>query len=214
MIKLGLTGGIASGKGTVATIFKALGAEIIDADRIAHAVILKGRPAYRKIVNRFGPAILKENGEIDRTSLGRRVFSDPGQLEELNRIVHPEVFREKKKEEEKIRRIHPDALVVYDIPLLIESGAHLKMDKIVVVYARQKTRLARLLLRSGLTREEGIRRIRSQMPLSQKLKFADYRINGEGDRKKLREKLKKIVREINASRKIKGTRAKKEERPG
>lgn len=195
-MRIGLTGGIASGKSTVSRIFRKLGAQIIDADQIAHEAVLKGKPAYRKIVQAFGKEVLNRSGEIDRSRLGKEVFSDPEKLKQLSRIVHPEVFKEERKREGTIRKSHPDAMIVFDVPLLIESGSWLKMDKIIVVYARKETRVKRLMGRDRLSKTDSLRRINAQMPLSKKKKYADFLINGEDPVDKIREKVKKIIQQV------------------
>lgn len=200
-MRVGLTGGIASGKSTVSRIFRKLGAQIIDADQIAHEAILKGKPAYQKIVRIFGKEILKKSGEINRSRLGKEVFSDPEKLNRLNGIVHPEVFREERTRERIIRKGDPRAMILFDVPLLIESGAYLKMDKIIVVYARKETRLQRLMRRDRLSKAESLRRIKSQMPLSKKKEYADFLINGEEPVDRIREKAKKIIQLVWKSEK-------------
>jgi dephospho-CoA kinase len=204
MVKIGLTGGIASGKSTIAKLFKKLGAEVIDADKIAHNAIAPGTPAYKKIVKILGSRHLNKKGEINRTALGKTVFSDPEKLKKLNAIVHPEVFKEEKREEKKIREKNPHAVIIFDIPLLFETGSYLKMDKVVLVYTRREAQVKRLMTRNHLTREESLKRIRAQMPFCQKKKLADYIVSGEdaGSRteKKVKQIYQKIKNELSTSR--------------
>ncbi|NKE69377.1 dephospho-CoA kinase [Candidatus Manganitrophus noduliformans] len=173
MIWVGLTGGIASGKSTVSRLFRETGAFVIDADEIAHAVIRKGAPAYAGVVEAFGAAILDKKGEIDRKRLGEIVFNDARRRERLNQLVHPHVYAQAEKEKRAIAAAHPEAVILFDVPLLIETGAHREMDLVIVVYADRATQIERLIERDGLTREEAERRIDAQMPLDEKRRFAD-----------------------------------------
>ncbi|MHB8481921.1 MAG: dephospho-CoA kinase [Nitrospiria bacterium] len=202
IIKVGLTGGIASGKTTLAKMFKSLGAEIIDADKIARRVVKKGLPAYQKIVKTFGDQCLNKKGEINRSYLGKIVFADPEKRKRLNDIVHPEVFKIEKKEENKIRKRNPKAVILYDIPLLIETGSHLKMDRVILVHVRRKVQIERLRRRNRLTPEESLKRIRAQISFKQKKRAADYLINGEGKRSEIFKKVKQCYEEITRKYKL------------
>lgn len=173
MIWVGLTGGIASGKSTVSRLFQEAGAFVIDADEIAHAVIRKGAPAYAGIVEAFGAVILDKKGEIDRKRLGEIVFNDARRRERLNQLVHPHVYAQAEKEKTAIAAAHPEAVILFDVPLLIETGSHREMDLVIVVYVDRATQIDRLIKRDGLTREEAERRIDAQMPLDEKRRFAD-----------------------------------------
>lgn len=173
MIWVGLTGGIASGKSTVSRLFREAGAFVIDADEIAHAVIRKGAPAYAGVVEAFGAVILDKKGEIDRKRLGEIVFNDARRRERLNQLVHPHVYAQAEKEKTAIAAAHPEAVILFDVPLLIETGSHREMDLVIVVYVDRATQIDRLIKRDGLTREEAERRIDAQMPLDEKRRFAD-----------------------------------------
>jgi len=180
LIRIGITGGIATGKSTVARIFKKLGAELIDADRISHQVLRFGTPAYSKIVKQFGRGILKRNGDIDRRKLGRLVFGDPVQRKKLNAIVHPEFRKVMRIKEKEIRQRRGDSkIVVYDVPLLIETGLHLRMNRVVLVRLSKKKQVERLSLRNGLAKSESLKRIAAQLPERHKTKFAHYFIKGD-----------------------------------
>lgn len=173
MIWVGLTGGIASGKSTVSRLFREAGAFVIDADEIAHDVIRKGGPAYASVVEAFGAVILDKTGEIDRKRLGEIVFQDARRRERLNQIVHPHVYARAESEKQAVAAVHPDAVILFDVPLLIETGAHGEMDRVILVYSDLPSQIDRLMKRDGLTREEAERRINAQMPLDQKRRFAD-----------------------------------------
>lgn len=179
MIWVGLTGGIASGKSLVARFLREGGAFIIDADEIAHRVMLKGGPAYRPVVEFFGEEILDRSGEIDRKRLGRIVFTDAGKRGRLNQLVHPAVFDEVAARRGALTREHPKGVLIFDAPLLIEADVHREMDWVVVAYASRATQVKRLVERDGLTREEADRRIDAQIPLEEKVKLADEVVDTE-----------------------------------
>ena len=180
MVIAGLTGGIATGKSTVAAFLRQTGAVIIDADKIAHDVVRRGLPAWQSIVEKFGRVILQNNGEIDREKLGRMIFSDAARKEELNRIVHPFVFEGMEDQVKEIQRVKPGAVVIQDIPLLFESGMHRRLSKIIVVYVPEPVQRARLMARNHLTEAEATARIRSQIPIEEKKKLADILIDNSG----------------------------------
>ncbi|UVT22361.1 MAG: dephospho-CoA kinase [Nitrospira sp.] len=185
MILVGLTGGLAAGKSTVANMFQACGAVVIDADELARKVVQPGQPAWRDIVRRFGKSILNSDGTINRQRLGQTVFHDKTKLRQLERIIHPRVAREQARLTKQAAQRDPDAVVVYDVPLLFEAGIHTRVDTIIVVSADQKTQLARLKKRNGLTGAEALRRIHSQMPLAMKRRRADYVLDGTKTRSNL-----------------------------
>ncbi len=178
MLLAGLTGGIATGKSTVSRLFVECGARLIDADVLAREVVAPGRPAPQQIVESFGREVLRPDGTLDRDRLGKAVFGDPAQLEKLNAIVHPYVAVAQEQRSREIAGKEPHAVIVYDAALLIEAGAHKRMDKIIVVTADEQTQLARLKARDHLSAEEAGRRIATQMPLTDKVKLADYVIDG------------------------------------
>ena len=173
MILVGLTGGIATGKSTVAQMFKRCGAVVIDADQLARDVVRPGKPAWRDIVSLFGKNVLNSNGSINRQALGAIVFGDRRKLRRLERIIHPRVAREQRRLTRHIAERTPRAVVVYEVPLLFESGAHKRVDKIIVVTADRGTQIARLKRRNGLSRQEALRRIDNQMALARKVSRAD-----------------------------------------
>ncbi|HLB05492.1 MAG TPA: dephospho-CoA kinase [Thermodesulfobacteriota bacterium] len=180
MLIVGLTGGYASGKSTVARMFMELGAALIDADQLAREVVEPEKAAWFEIVAHFGKGILLENRGIDRKALGEIVFKDKEERERLNAIVHPKVLEEELRAIEKIRGREPDAIVILSVPLLIESGHYRHCGKIIVVTVDEETHIKRLINRDGFTREEAIRRISAQMPLSEKVKYADFVIDNSG----------------------------------
>lgn len=178
MILIGLTGGVATGKSTVARMFQQCGAVVIDADALAKVVVQPGKAAWHDIVRRFGKSILNPDRTINRQALGAIVFRHPAKRRMLERLVHPRVAREQRRLTREAARKDRDAVVIYDVPLLFEAGIAKRVEKIIVVTADQKTQVARLKKRNGLSRAEALRRIRSQMPLTQKIRRADLVIDG------------------------------------
>lgn len=181
MVIAGLTGGIATGKSTVANIMAEAGAHVIDADRIAKDVVKKGLPAWKEITEYFGKEILGSDGEIDRERLGDVVFGSKDKLEVLNKIVHPRVFEEMAREMDEVKQRAPDSIVILDIPLLIETGLHKLLSNVILVYAPERIQLARLMARDNIPKEAALKRIRSQMPIEQKKAFANYIIDNSSE---------------------------------
>ena len=178
MILVGLTGGVATGKSTVAKMFKQCGAIVIDADKLAHEVVKPGKPAWREIVKIFGKTVLNANSTINRRELGAVVFRNRTKRRRLECIIHPRVAREQALLTKQAARKDPHAVVIYDVPLLFEAGIDKRVDRTIVVTADRKTQIARLKNRNGLSHAEAIRRIQAQMPLSMKVRLADIVIDG------------------------------------
>ena len=178
MIVVGLTGGIATGKSTVAKMFKQCGAVVIDADELTKYVVTPGKPAWREIASTFGKTVLNPDRTINRRALGAIVFGNRAKLRRLELIIHPRVAREQARLTKQTERKNPDAIIIYDVPLLFEAGVDKRVDKVIVVTANRETQIARLKKRNKLTRAEAIRRINSQMPLAKKTQRADHILNG------------------------------------
>ena len=196
MILVGLTGGIATGKTTVARIFKRYGAVVIDADDLAREVVRPGKPAWRAIVKTFGPAVLSPDRTLNRHALGAIVFRNRAELRRLERIIHPRVARLQEQLTRKARREDPNAVVIYDVPLLFEVRIDTRFDKIVVVTASQETQVHRLQKRNGLSRTAALQRIKNQIPLHKKVRQADYVIEGTLPMKSLRHHVRQIYRTL------------------
>jgi dephospho-CoA kinase len=196
MLVVGLTGGLASGKSTVAKLFEECGAAIIDADRLARQVVEPGKPAWRDIVRHYRRDVLHTDRTLNRHALAAIVFRKPHELRILNQIVHPRIAREQARLVRELTNKDPKRIVMYDAPLLIEAGAHRRMDKIIVVFTDRQTQIARLQARNHLSPAEALRRIRAQIPLREKLPLADYVIDGRLPIAELRRVVRKIYLEI------------------
>jgi dephospho-CoA kinase len=179
MIKLGLTGGIATGKSTVSEHLGSLGFPIIDADLIARQVVAAGTTGLTQIVDAFGEDILLADGSLNRQALGKRVFGHPEELEKLNDITHPLVQNESQRLVAQYREAG-ERLIILDIPLLLEGKNKAGADKIMVVTTPAKVQLQRLMARNQLSESDALARINSQMPLSEKEALADYVIDNSG----------------------------------
>jgi dephospho-CoA kinase len=196
MLIVGLTGGIASGKSLVAKVFHDLGAHVIDADKIVHELLEPGQQAWKEVVEYFGPEIEFPDRTINRRKLGEIVFNDAEKRAWLNQCLHPRVFAVYTARVKHLcaRALH--AIIVLDAALLIETGYHKKMDRLVVVYADQEQQMERLTNRDRLSREQALVRIRSQMPLSEKRRQADYVIENTGTREDTEQQAREIFQKL------------------
>ncbi len=206
MILIGLTGGVATGKSTVAKMFKQCGAVVIDADELAREVVQPGKPAWRDILRQFGKIILNADRTINRQTLGQIVFGDRMKLRRLERIIHPRVAREQSRLTREAAHRNPRAVVVYDVPLLIEAGIDNRVDQIIVVTADQETQIARLRKRNGLSRAEALRRIKSQLPLAMKRRRADYLLDGTVPKNRLHRLVRQIFQQLQSEASTPGYR--------
>lgn len=177
---VGLTGGIATGKSTVAEMLRQLGCVVIDADQLARDVVAPGQPALAEVVCAFGD-VLAPDGTLDRKKLAAMVFADPARRRRLEAILHPAIRARFEARLETLARDGFEGIVVFDAPVIVESGGYQHLDRLVVVTADEATQRARLVARDG-DAAEGERRIASQMPLAEKVKLADYVIDNSGDR--------------------------------
>jgi len=194
---LGITGGIATGKSTVLGMLARLGALTLSADEIAREVLAKGGPAYRQVVERFGPAVVDPEAQIARSVLATVIFDDHKAREDLNRITHPHIIRSMKAHIDRFRASPPcpEAVLAVEIPLLIECGLEEMVDQVLLVAAEQDVQVGRLTNRSGVSREEALRRIASQMPMAAKIERADRVICNDGSMENLERKVRSFWRE-------------------
>jgi len=200
MILVGLTGGIATGKSTVARMFRQCGAVVIDADQLAQDAVKPGKSAWRAIVKAFGRGILNPDRTINRRALGAIVFADQAKLRRLERIIHPRVAREQVRLTNEAVRNDPNAIVIYDVPLLFEAGIDKRTDKIIVVTVNRNTQIARLKKRNRLTRVEAVRRIHNQLALAEKVRRADFVLRGTLTPAALRRAVQSVMRTLRSSR--------------
>ena len=190
-LRIGLTGGIGSGKSMVARQLQELGAAVVDADAIAREVAAPGGPAYATIVQAFGPGVLCGDGSLDRKALAARVFADEAARRQLNALTHPHIRQGMAQEAARLAGTPGVEVIVFDIPLLLETtdGRDLGLDGVVVVTAADPVRIARLTARNGLTPFDARRRLDAQMPLAQKVARADWVIDNNGPAEQTREQV-------------------------
>lgn len=180
MLKVGLTGGLASGKTFVGQALAELGCRVLQADEIGRQVMEPGGEAFAEIVQEFGPEILAPDGAIDRRKLAGIVFEDPERLAALNRLVHPWVIRRENEWLERLAAEDPRAIAVVEAAVMIEAGTHQRFDRLIVAACSPEQQIERAVQRGGMTREEALARIRRQIPLEEKIKLADFVIDTGG----------------------------------
>jgi dephospho-CoA kinase len=214
MLKVGLTGGIASGKSVVGEMLVALGAHLVQADRIAHQLMLPGQPVYNEVVRHFGGAILDPDLSVNRAKLAEAAFSSaasaaeskaepatvPSRIQELNRIVHPAVIRSQEEWMEEMGRQDPHAVAIVEAALIIEAGAAKRFDRLIVVTCSDEQRIARYAARHKLAldaaRREVERRMAAQLPEGEKIKAADYVIDNSGSFDQTREQVRRTWKRL------------------
>ena len=179
MLKVGLTGGIACGKTVVRRRLEERGIPTLDADAVVHRLLQSGTDVTRQIAESFGAAVIASDGSVDRKALGAIVFTDEEARRKLNAVVHPGVRREVERFFEE-REKASDPVAVVDAALMIETGSYRRYDLLVVVHCLPELQHERLMARDGLSREDALRRIRSQMPIEEKRPFADFLVDTSG----------------------------------
>jgi len=193
MLRVGLTGGLASGKSSVGKALASLGCHVLNADELGHEVLLPGGEAYGDVVREFGQGILEPDGTIDRKALAAEVFERPGRLEELNSIVHPPVIRREERLLGELAAADPHGIAVMEAAILIETGSYKRFDKVIVAFCRPEQQIERAMDR-GLTREEAAARQARQMPLEEKARYADYIVDTSGTKEQTFEQVREIHR--------------------
>lgn len=197
MLRLGLTGGIASGKSAVAEMLRELGFPVLNADSLAHELIEPGRPAYAEVVQAFGPGVLDAEGRVNRAKLAAAVFADRAKLDRLNAIVHPRVKEEMKRQFAEWERAGIYAVTFVEAALMFEAGHEDALDGVVVAWCRPEQQLERLRTR-GMNEEEGQRRIAAQMPVEDKLRRATEKIDCSGTLEETRKQVKALAERLRA----------------
>ncbi len=195
---VGLTGGIATGKSTVTGLLASPSVRVVDADALAREVVEPGTPAHTQIVIDFGKDVLQPDGRLDRARLGEIVFPDPVKRKRLEAITHPAIRNRFERIMADLEREGFDGLLIWDAALLVESGGHKKMDKVVVVTTDPATQLRRLMARDGLTAEAARARTASQMPLAVKARSGDYVIDNSRTREETAARVREVYRALLA----------------
>jgi dephospho-CoA kinase len=196
MLRVGLTGSIAVGKSFVAGVFSELGCHVLDADQTARAVVEKGTPGLRAVVNSFGDTVLQEDGTLARQRLGDLIFADQAKRELLNSILHPYIIEAQDEQMREWENSDPSGIAIIDAALMIESGGYKRFDKLIVVYCRPEVQLTRLMTRNRISREEAQRRIDSQMSQAEKQSFANYLIDTSNGFNAAREQTVEVHRQL------------------
>ena len=197
-LKIGLTGGIGSGKTTAAKRFAALGARVYHADEISRRVLDPGAVCYDRVVSAFGREILQSDGTIDRKRLGQIVFADEEERQQLNGIIHPYVIDELFARAEQDLADEENSIAVFEVPLLFESGLHTKMDHNIVVSSTEENRIQRVMERDNLTREQVLSRIHAQMPEEEKMLLANSVLLNDGSKDSLRAQVDTLYQKLKA----------------
>ena len=182
MLRIGLTGGLATGKSFVGRCLADLGCHLLKADDLGRQVMQPGGAAYDAIVAQFGPGIVDQTGHIDRRALGTEVFGQPARLKALNELVHPAVIAMEEEWLQGIARRHPRAIAVVEAAILIETGSYRRFDKLILTVCSTEQQIERAIKRDGLSREDVLDRLQRQMPLEEKRKYADYVIDTSGQK--------------------------------
>ncbi len=180
MLRVGLTGGLASGKTYIASCFESFGAHVAYADRFGHETLRPTGEAYAEVIREFGREILDRDGFIDRAALGAIVFADEEQLKKLNAIVHPHVFRREEAFFAQIAEEDAAGVAVVEAAIMIEIGSYKRYDRIVLAHCPLETQIERFMARENASREQALARIERQMPLETKRRYADYVIETSG----------------------------------
>lgn len=201
LLRVGLTGGLASGKSSVGRILSELGCHVLEADQLGHQVLQPDGPAYQPVIDEFGPRILLPDGRIDRQQLGAIVFSDPARLEKLNAIVHPLVFTLQEEWFAQVARRDPHGIAVVEAAIMIEIGSYRRYGKLIVVFCTEEQQLARAMERDHATAEAVQARLGRQMPLAEKKCFADFLIDTSGTPEQTRQQVRAVHAALQKERK-------------
>jgi dephospho-CoA kinase len=196
MLKVGLTGGYATGKSLVAKELERLGCHLIYADELGHQVLQPGGEAYAATVEIFGREILNADGTIDRKKLGEIVFASPELLEKLSALVHPAVIRLEERLLEEFQREDPQGIAVVEAAILIETGRYAVFDRVILTSCDEETQIARGMKRDHATREQVLARLRKQLPLSEKQRHAHYVVDTSGPKEETARQVERVYREL------------------
>ena len=193
---VGLTGGMGSGKTTVGKLFQSLGAYVLDADEVCRSLVEPGKPAWQEIVDLLGNGIVKADQILDRRKIADIVFNDLDKKKALEAILHPRVMDEEQAIYKDILKDDPVALVIIDAALLIESENYRKVDKVIVIACDEQSQLQRIMAKKSFSREDAQRRLQKQMPLEEKIKFADYVLHNDSGLSELEKKVEALFHQL------------------
>jgi dephospho-CoA kinase len=196
MLKVGLTGGYATGKSLVAKELERLSCHLIYADELGHQVLQPGGEAYAATVEIFGREILNADGTIDRKKLGEIVFASPELLEKLSSLVHPAVIRLEERLLEEFQRQDPHGIAVVEAAILIETGRYAVFDRVILTTCDEETQIARGMKRDHATREQALARLGKQLPLSEKQRHAHYVVDTSGPKQETARQVERVYREL------------------
>jgi len=198
MLRVGLTGGLASGKSFVGHALAELGCYLIEADKLGHEVMLPGAEAYDAIIQEFGSGILDPSGQIDRRKLGALVWDHPERLEKLNSFVHPAVRARERRRFAEIAQADPHAIAVVEAAILVETGSYKSFDKLIVVTCTAEQQMERAMKRGSYSKEEVVSRLSRQLPLAEKVRVADYVIDTSGSKENTLEQVRAVYETLRS----------------
>jgi dephospho-CoA kinase len=198
MLRVGLTGGLASGKTFVGHALAELGCHLIEADALGHQVLLPGGEAYDAVVNEFGQEIVDDDGYIDRHKLGMQVWDQPERLAKLNSLVHPAVIARQQAIIAGITKTDPAAIVVVEAAILVETGSYRRFDRLIVVVCTPEQQMERAMRRVAYSKEEVLARLSRQLPLAEKVRVADYVIDTSGTKEQTIEQVKTVYNSLRS----------------
>lgn len=196
MLRVGLTGGLASGKSFVGQTLAELGCHLIKADQLGHEFLVPGAEAYESVVREFGPGVVDADGTISRPRLAAEVFDKPERLERLNRLLHPLVIQREEKMLADFQARDPNGIAVVEAAILIETGSYKRFHKIVVAVCTREQQIERAMNR-GLSRQEALARLDRQMPLEEKRKYADFLIDTSGEKEDTLRQVREVHRRLS-----------------
>lgn len=196
MLRVGLTGGLASGKSFVGRTLRDMGCYLVQADELGHQVVMPGQEAYQAVLDEFGEGLLTANGEIDRRKLASLVFGEPERLARLNALIHPHVIARQERITEAAGRRDPSAIVVVEAAILVETGSYKRFQKLILTVCDAGQQIVRAMERDGITREQAEIRLARQMPLEEKRKYADFVVDTSGTKQQTYEQVRELYRTL------------------
>lgn len=196
MLRVGLTGGLASGKSFVGRTLRDMGCYLVQADALGHQVLLPGQEAYQAVLDEFGTGVLGATGEIDRRKLASLVFGEPERLARLNALIHPHVIAREERLVEEAGRQDPSAIVVVEAAILVETGSYKRFQKLILTICEAGQQIARAMERDRITRQEAETRLARQMPLEEKRKYADFVVDTSGTKEQTYEQVRELYRAL------------------